>query len=122
MESGSVGYIYLGIPERLAGVLWATVHQMQRSLAGKEERPWAQLTSVALSRCVLHFACLYRERGSNDPHPEVTCSEVFHLFAEQLACDTTATEWGVPPHMAPVVAGAVAACGEIVVDRMNQTA
>ncbi|MDR5780742.1 hypothetical protein QCE63_15065 [Caballeronia sp. LZ065] len=120
MESGSVGYSYLGIPERLAGVLWATVREMQMSLAGREDCSWAQLTSASLSRCVLHFACLYREHGSRDPRPEVACSEVFHLFSEQLLSDTTAAEWHVPDHLVPVVAGAIAACGELVVDRMNR--
>ncbi|SAK50330.1 hypothetical protein AWB76_01450 [Caballeronia temeraria] len=121
MESGSVGYTYLGIPERLAGVLWLTVHDMQSSLSGREGCTWAQLTSASLSRCVLHFACLHRERGLKDPKPELTCSEVFHLFSEQLMADTTAAEWSVPDHLVPVVAGALAACGELVVDRMNRT-
>ncbi|WP_157055970.1 hypothetical protein [Candidatus Burkholderia verschuerenii] len=118
MESNSVGYVYLGIPEHLAGVLWSTVHEMQRSLSGREDHAWALLTSATLSRCVLHFACLYREQGGVDPHPELACLEVFHLFAEQLRQDTTALEWSVPAHMVPVVAGAVAACGQLVVDRM----
>ncbi|SAK99202.1 hypothetical protein AWB77_05946 [Caballeronia fortuita] len=120
MESGSTGYIYLGIPSRLAGVLWTTVNDMQRSLSGRENCAWAQLTSAALSRCVLHFACLCRERGIGESDSELACSEVFHVFAEQLANDTTAAEWSVPPHMVPVVAGTIAACGQLVVDRMGQ--
>ncbi|SAK55259.1 hypothetical protein AWB79_02168 [Caballeronia hypogeia] len=119
MENGGVGYAYLGVPERLSGVLWDVVHDMQQSLEGKERCPWAQLTSAALSRCVLQFATLCREYGSEDPRPEVSCAEVFHLFSEQLTKDKTAGEWCVPAHMVPVVAGAVAACGQLVVDRLH---
>ena len=122
MENGGVGYRYLGIPYRLAGVLWTTVHDMQRSLESRESCSWAQLTSAALSQCVLHFASLYLEHGCDDPRPEVACSEVFHLFSEQLMGDTTASEWSVLDHLVPVIAGAIAACGELVVDRMGHLA
>ncbi|MDR5784470.1 MULTISPECIES: hypothetical protein [unclassified Caballeronia] len=118
MESGSAGYVYLGIPERLAEVLWTTVHEMQGSLSAKDDRA-SQLAGAALSRCVQHFACVHREHGEIDLYPEVSCSEVFHLFAEQLMQDTTADEWCVPRHMVPVVSSILVACGQLVVDRMS---
>jgi uncharacterized protein (DUF849 family) len=121
MENNSLGYTYMGIPEELANALWTTVHDMQTSLAGKMNCSWAQLTSAALSRCVLHFACLYREHGIGDLRPELACSEVFHLFSEQLMEDTTAADWRVPPHMIPVVASAIAVCGQLVVERVSSS-
>ncbi|MDR5883941.1 hypothetical protein [Caballeronia sp. LZ032] len=120
MDNGGVGYAYLGIPERLSSALLTVVNRMQQSLAGKESCAWAQLTSAALSRCVLQFASMYREHGADDPRPEVSCSEVFHLFAEQLLEDGTDAEWCVPAHVVPVVAGALAARGQLLVDRMGR--
>jgi hypothetical protein len=119
MTNGSAGYIFLGIPERLAQVLWRTVQDFEQSLAGREDRPWAQLTSVALSRCVLHFACLHRQLGPTDVYPEVTCADLFRQYAEQLMQDATACEWGVPRHMVAVVSGTVAACGSLVLERLH---
>jgi hypothetical protein len=120
MEKGSEGLVSLGIPERLAGVLWWTVQDFERTLVGKEDKPWARLTGVALSRCVLHFASLHRELGRGDVHPELTCSEVFRRYAEQLMEDNTIHDWGVPEYLRPVVSGAIAACGQLVAERMSR--
>ncbi|SAK98087.1 hypothetical protein AWB82_07186 [Caballeronia glebae] len=120
MANGAAGYEYLGIPKELADVLYRAVQDVQLSLAGRETTPWAQLTSVAISRCVLHYASLHQRLRTDDVCPEIACSEVFHEFSEQLLRDTTAAEWGVPAFMVPVVAGTVAACGRMVVDRMNR--
>jgi hypothetical protein len=119
MENEGLGYTYLGVPEQLAGVLWSTVHDMQTNLAAENGAPWAQLASATLSRCVLHFASLTREHGFGDTRPEIACTEVFHRFARQLLEDGTAEEWAVPSYMMPVVAGTVAACGDLVADRVT---
>jgi len=122
MQHRNAGYEYLGIPEGLSAVLYRTVQDIQRSLDGRETEPWAQLVGVSLSLCVLRFSCWHREHGAHDLRPEISCSEVFHAFSEQLMLDAFAADWGVGAHMLPVVAGTVAACGRLVVDRMNGAA